>query len=791
MTDAAEQCEFADIVEALLPGNDAAFEDVGHTKFVENRVVVPVSPVEQLATGFVRRLLFEPNLGGAGVVQFARHDHRSALLTAICVHLLARSSARSLCGPVVFVSSDLNLRAQLKALTVENRRRMNLADGNPLSAHRLTGAGQIMPVIGTAGGRANQSLVYYNPRVGSPMLECDRPAVVIDGTTVRNPEARTRVVKWASDHRAAAVCFVGDLGDSGMLATLETARYVPILLALTADVLANLAYTFGIQDPTTSNLGAGGLLHIGATEATVRPIDAPLINRAISDAFYALANKPLGETPYELELPLKLLRQGMRLVSSTEAYRRACANNPRPGEGPVVSLRRLDTRQEHFPAAWRGWGTAYMGVLRQAVKGLWRELDGGNPKLRALWSVLESTAPERGRILIRCHSRAGAEALLADLSADGRTASQVDLWEQVKERTSVVTFAHRAGLHEYGTQILSGAPPPWQLSSVVGAEAGRTVVLAYAPEAVSLERQARGWAEMIDGSRRAACRSLRVEVPPATRPPVSITGAGLTITAAGVPDLPNLDLVSIITAATALIDAPEDPNPTPSATGISGSTDCVPVVLEGGRIWWVPNEGDRMTPVLVLTAGGHEYVPVGAIRAGHQVVVPAGDGVESVHARLVAASRSNSDVAALDAILGQFRAAARRVIQSAGSLNVAKDRLAAAGAEHGGQIEFWASGKTIAPREPGDVVAVFRVAETQAPDLAVLYAVASTLRELNRSLGRFVDALAGGTNSDAVERLRAVVGDTADEILDEFVVCRVAEVRSICNVPSSIAGRIR
>jgi hypothetical protein len=77
------------------------------------------------------------------------------------------------------------------------------------------------------------------------------------------------------------------------------------------------------------------------------------------------------------------------------------------------------------------------------------------------------------------------------------------------------------------------------------------------------------------------------------------------------------------------------------------------------------------------------------------------------------------------------------------------------------------------------------------PDLNLIYAVASTLRTLSRTLGRFIAAIASGRGDDAVDKLRELVGPVADELLDEFVVVRVAEVGRRQEVLASAAGRIR
>jgi hypothetical protein len=196
---------------------------------------------------------------------------------------------------------------------------------------------------------------------------------------------------------------------------------------------------------------------------------------------------------------------------------------------------------------------------------------------------------------------------------------------------------------------------------------------------------------------------------------------------------------------------------------------------------------------LVVTAGGHEHRLVGQLRRGDRIVVPAGEGTESIHARLLAASRGRDDARSLDSLLTQFRAAARALLQAGGTQRDAIDKVRAAGAEAADQLPQWAKGTTIAPREPGDVEAVFRAAGRPCTEahLNLIYAVASKLRSHSRVIGKFIVAIATGRGEAAVERLRELVGPIADELLDEFIVAVVEEVGVPRAVPSSVAGRIR
>lgn len=779
------------IVEALLPNtSDAALDQLAVATFIDDDVPVPISPVDQLVMAFARRLLTDPSLGGTGVVQLPRSKHRSALLLAITSHLLCRRPPARFSGPVVLVGLDVDLATQLRSLSIANHRRMGLSTGNPLSAHRLTRMGDLVPVIGSEVGRANTSLVYFNTRNGRPTLDCDPPLVILDATSVNTPFARTNAIEWALEHNAAAIIAVGDIGDDSLIRTVSSAAVVPTVLAVDEAVTQALVDELGRSECSPSTLSSMGILWRTPPQVHLHRAGDEEVNAAVSKAFEALAFKPAGPVPVELELPLNLLRNGTRLATRVNDYRSACTNNPRPGEMPL--LRMLD-RGTTMPAAWRHWGTANLGVLKTAVKHLWRQLESENPKLLELWRVLERLQRDGVEsVVVRCHSRAAAEATRASLSSGARSPEQEALWELTQEKVTVSTSKERFPAGSFDAQILTGAPPPWMLSTLVGIEAAETHVLVYEAEEAILRRQAQRWADACESWQRAACRTFGAPVPPPVTSPVPGPGAAAAPTALRALNLPGLSLTDVLDAAAELLDPPER-RPDHASTAFTGSSrSCVPVELRDGRTWWCANEGDRETPVLTLGAGGHENRPVRDLRPGDRIVVPAGEGTESIHARLVTASRrSNDDVQSLDLILSQFRAAARYVIATSRTQQAAAERVRAAGADAPGQLTAWAKGTTIAPREPGDVAAVFKAAGRPCPDLQLIYAVANRLRGLNQTLGRFVAAIAAGRGDATLGQLRTLVGDAADELLDEFVVAEVANVGTARNVPANVAGRIR
>jgi hypothetical protein len=510
--------------------------------------------------------------------------------------------------------------------------------------------------------------------------------------------------------------------------------------------------------------------------------------------FKTLATRPPGPMPAQLELPTKLLYNGIRLSARVNDYRTACALAVRPGEGPNPLRRQLARFDFRGEGAWRAWTTAHWGSLKLAVEQLWRGLDQTNPKFDALWEALDNAdRAGAGRMLVRCHSRAAQTATHMSLSSGPRTAPQETLWERIAPRVEISTFSARHPAEAADVQILTGTPPPRHFSVLVGAEASRTVLLAYDVEDALVRHHADRWRADIDRWRAASSRSIGATAPipiasivpkPRTEPAaISLTGL----------QLPGLGLIEILDRVSDAGDRPQRESDEPRNDS-DATRSCVPVTLDDGRTWWVPDEEDRgnsgATPVLVYTAAGHRHIPVRDLRAGDQVVVPAGDGTDSVHARLVAAIHGTDDVASLDAILGQFRAAARSVLSRHATIRAACAAVRDAGGVAADQLPKWASGTTIAPDEPGDVAAVFQTARLPAPDLGLLYQVAGTIRALHRTLGRFVVAAASGRGDDAVAGLRNLLGVAADELLDEFEIATVAEVGATRSVSASLSGRI-
>ncbi len=779
------------LVERLLPAStDDALDNVANTVFLDGDLEIKLSPIDQLLMTFSRHLLNDPEVGRAGIIQLPRCRHQLSILLAVCCQLLCRRPPSHLTGPVVLVGFDIDMGSRLRGLAVRNYRRMGLSNGNPLSAYRLTGTGALAPIVGSTIGQPDGSFIYFNTRVGSPRLACEPALVIIDATSIVSPLARKRALEWSCDLGAAAIVAVCDLGDEYVRDSFEDVGFVPTILALSSSEFSELEYTLGRQNSSPSLLSSMGYLTFNGTSVQIRRVPPGTVNNAILQASEAIGSRPRGSMAPELDLHLRLLRNGTRLAARYEDYVRACTYNARAGEMPLPYL--LDRKAPNLGISWRSWATAKLGSLIVALKSLWKELQDENPKLLELWNQLEDIERrnQNSSILIRCHSRAAMEATKASLSTGVRSTRQEELWKRIRDRVKFATFKERFAAGTFDIQVLTAAPPPWLMSIFLGVEARYTCVLCYTSEESALRSHFARWAKEIETWRDACCRSLGATVlPKISNPMPETSGDDVLEECSSTLNIPSLDLIDILDRASRVIGDTESESVRAPSAGSTQQRECLPVLLDDGRTWWCINEGDGDTPVVTVTITGPRTRRVRDIEPGMQIIVPAGEGVESVHARLVAASRNSDEVRNLDRLLSQFRTAAR-TIRGIGTQAEAIERVRMAGASAFRQLPLWESGETIAPRDPDDVAAVFRAASLPCPDLGLLYEVAVRLRGLNQVLGKFVGAIATGRGGDTLDKLRELVGPGVDEIIDEFSIVTVNQVGQRTRVDATLAGKV-
>jgi hypothetical protein len=778
------------LVDTLVPASsDESLTRFAEIAIVDGGVRVRVTALDQLLASLTRRMLAD---GGeqTSIVLLPRGRQEVALLLGISSQILCRRPPAHLLGPVTVIASDVDLIGRLQALGVDGYRRIGLHEGNPLNAYRVRTDGTLHPAHGHELGDPDRSLLYLNTRIRWPDLDARRGLAVVDGTSITSPDSRLAAMKWADKH-AEAIVVIGDLGDRQLVECVEQQRIAPLVLPMTWDDLSQLADELGTRDPAPSTLSTALLLRRRAPEVQLDLVEDPDIEEALLDGFEVLARTPVGPLPYAVSGPAALIRAGSRLLAHPEDYRTAAALDPaNTVQSPRVLLRSLD-RPFNPPPGWHTWRTAHWGRLVTSARSLWSVLEQRQPKLDRLWMLLERMGrdEEDTPIVIRCPSRAGATALYATLTHPRRTEAQVLTWEAICHRVVLARFADRLPWSGNTTEILSGSPPPGSFSLMVGGEATTIHVLVYRPEARGLVRLAEQWASQTQEWREEAARRLGYDVGGRTECPVPAPASpgGRPMIDPERFAIPSLSLGEILDRAMEGIDEREVETASGRLISVGAQRTLTPVRLYGGSTWWAPNPEQL---VLMLTAGGQQNIAVKDLRRGDEIIVPTGDGNESVHARTIGACHRTADVAALDALLGQFREAARRVRSSARTQREAEELVRSRGAVAAGELMHWASGQTIAPHRPTDVAAVFEAAGIPCPDLRVLYEIANTLRDLHRTVGRLVSALRSRRDERAMAELRRMLGDVAEELVEEFAVHRVEAVAEAINAPAYLAGRI-
>lgn len=776
-------------VDALIPASpDPAFESLIKMQLIDGSAAVALSGVDQAIASLVRNSL-NKNEPSALLIQVPRGAHETALLCGITAQLLCRQLPAGLDGPVTVISRDLDSLSRLRSLNIRGSRRMGLSEGNPLSCYRIRRDGTVQPAHGSYVGDLNHALLFLNTRVGWPlMFETKSGVVVVDLAAIKNPEARDKAIKWARDHGSRLIVCISDLGDQVAHLQIKNHYPDPLVVPFSWEDLVEIEHCLGSGNVTTSPLSSAVLLTRKAPTATLVPVDDPDIDDALQQAFRALAAMPKNdELPTMVQTAQRLVRNGIRLISSPEDYNRAASCDPSPMvSSAVVGLRRLE-RGQFQPTSheWSTWGTVHWGPLLTATRALWNHLSKRQPKLEALWRTLETVArTSEAPITIRCASRASAVAVRQTIENDTNPA-RADLWNRIRSRSSIIRFDDRLPWSSVGTQILACAPRPDWLPSLLSGEHTDLQILAYRAELGGLRRLLETWELDVNAWRTALWEHLESI-------PMQLSALHLDIPESATPSGPSSPLMLPDVDLMAILDSPHaaptsDENKSASWRTFGGQTVlCTPVQLADGKTWWAPADGAD-TQILRVTVAGNHYCSLRDLHPGDQIVIPTGDTRESIHGRMVAAIHRNADVASLDALLKQFRSCAASLIREHGK-TAAIEAVRRFGAEAPAQLAMWASGETIAPANVGDVTAVFAAANRACPDLNVLYDVANTLRSLHRSLGRMVSALYG--EREAVDALQKQFGDLVYELLDEFQVAEILSVGEPMEVTRYSAGRV-
>lgn len=499
--------------------------------------------------------------------------------------------------------------------------------------------------------------------------------------------------------------------------------------------------------------------------------------------------------PFGVARATRLITTMTRCVSDVSTYNQLAVDDPRSSN--MFSLdRQLQRDGGRFGGAWHGFEQGRWAGLRGGALEAYKTISISNPKAHALVDLLDqiSRRPHVPQVVVRTSNRTAAMATIDTLSREAG-----DILNRMN--VAVLSWSERLPWNdEDSIEILPAAPPVVLHPILWSAEASEHIILAYKHELPLINSQWRTGVRDVNASLSAAFGVLGLGVAPHWDPKITLPSEHIDTGQSPV-QIAGADLEQMLERMRALEEVEQGADDLATSRPSSTAMDSVhatkllvPIKLEDGRVWWV----DPERSVDVLIANRYCQRLVEALIPGDRVVIPRGDGRESVFARLVAAHHRDADVVDLDFLLLRFRKACLRLYRDAGDnwAEVAR-QLESNGASAVHQAKAWAEGSTLAPAEPSDVRLVAELAgDTNLSEgWSRIAATAELLRTDHQQLGRLVSGalgeLASGTEGQNIRNLTARLGQGAAEILDEFLVATVRTIGAPATVAASLTGTVQ
>ncbi|MFH9118491.1 DISARM anti-phage system protein DrmE domain-containing protein [Streptomyces globisporus] len=751
-----------------------------------------------------------------------RGRHDLAVLIGIYLQLIRRGAeltGGSPCavpvGPVVVVGLRTNVTVRLAQLAIGQE---NLS--RALRMQRIRGDGRVVDLQGkiTRAVDSPSGLFYLNTALGRPPLGTSVGTVVIDRTSMANDHSWERALAWASEHDAARVVAVADLGTQpGGSRAWTQWPWSPVLRA---DVRHTLGH---------------------------RPAYGPLTSNAL------LARRPAaapGVAVYRHKQLAELLRKVVAGVVAARSVR-ASESWPQPVADAVClfnllwcswgSIGKQDTWQvlmgrgsgaralarsvsrgtlEGQGGAWGLFRETQWPDLRRGVLNLYELLYDDNPRWDLLLALIDWARASRtgAPILVRTRSRSAAAAV-AEALADtlGGDADSLLLTPQPGAAAGsgagalhVMPYAERLAWDASPRlELHLGAPSPLRTGVLFSGAADEHVAVVEQSEYTWLQRSTdralSSWHEQIRQT-SAALKLGEVPEPMTLSLPVAYGPVDLSRPFSVTEDPPQHDsrLALDLSALFEDYDAPAQAMGTPDAPGRSATTaadDLVPVTAvltepEGAVLWLRSDE-----PVDVLVGQRYAKIPVASLTPGSRLLHARGDGQSRLHDRLVMVMHDSAEVTAMDTMIGFFRQAITAVYEQRGSWPDVLAALKNLGSEVSSwqAVSKWADGSVIAPEDPKDIHRVALLARdtrlTAGGTWQRLARMAEELRRLHRALGHTAAAAmteaAGGTEGPALRQLKTLCsGIDVSEILEEFDLVVVRRIGGQKGMSAAALGRV-
>ncbi|MCW2852037.1 MAG: hypothetical protein JWM84_1701, partial [Nocardioides sp.] len=714
-------------------------------------------------------------------------------------------------GAVAVIGLNTNLTERLRAIKVD---RVSLSEA--LCARRIRADGTVVDLRGTVGPADERAdaLLYLNTSLGWPALPGVHVGVaVIDRTSFRNSETLTRALAWCERHGADRIIVVSHLGEPPQPPLTDGAHW--IRWAWTPGLRSDVVHELG-DGPICGPLSTNPLLDQPPRSVGAAVYIAPELSQLRRTCLRGIAaarrvNPPFPRCVADAVQLVNLLGALWGRVETANVW---AAAEPR---GTTIHALVRQVRQatgEELRGPWAAFRETHWADLRAAALRLAELLTEYNPRLDMLLSLLDWAAAARpdARVVIRTNSRAGAGALVGDLTE--QRPSLEDLLghgDPTSARLAVLPYSDRLPWAcTPALEIHLGVPAPWRRSALLSGEASEHLVVVDADEQRWLTTVLTGmndeWTATLEGAAQTLdllpLPAQHIPAPQVVYGPIGIDDRGVDSDETTPVPMPGIDLDRLFAAfssAVSQVDRGDEDDGRDPATPAGGRPMLArALTLEpDGAEYWLPTDSRAE----IVAGSRYSRVAVRDITAGMAVLIPRGESRDELYHRLLHAAHQDVDVMAVQLMLRRFRMAMHELYDRFGSWTEVARALRHRGSsvQSGNTCAAWASGEVIAPEDINDIRRVGRL--TWDENLLIdrtwerIGAIAEELRRLHRSLGRLLSAaigeVAAGRPGPNLDQLSQVCGgiDTT-EILEEFEVRQVRDVSAPTTVPSSQLRRL-